>query len=144
MTTMTLAAQVFGPPAPVPPALIAQAFNPPAFNPPAFDPPSFVPLALEMDDILTYGRIADVVGCEIEVCAEGFMHATPLAREAAVRLWQGWQALQARAESDAELAHRVLLRARAEQARDALASLLGLDPAMPPAALAAVGLRYVA
>jgi hypothetical protein len=105
-------------------------------------PQHFVPLALEIDDILTYGRIAEAVGCEIETCVEGFMLATPLAREAAVGLWQRAQGLQAQAESEAELAQRVLLRAKAEEARDALASLLGLDPAMPAAALAAAGLRY--
>lgn len=105
-------------------------------------PESFVPLALELEDLMTYGRIADAIGCDLESCAEGFMLATPVAREAAVQLWQELQAQQAVAETDAQAARRAISQHRVLAMQQALLRLLGLDPGLPPAALAAVGLRY--
>ena len=56
---------------------------------PAFASQStFVPLALEEEDVATYVAMASVLGCTPEECGEGFMMATPLARDAAVLLWR--------------------------------------------------------
>ncbi|PHK93690.1 polysaccharide deacetylase [Pseudoroseomonas rhizosphaerae] len=103
--------------------------------------PSFVPLALEEEDIAAYAAIASGLGCPVERCAEGFMLATPAAREAALRLWQAILILGATAELDA--GQRALHRAKADKARADLRALLGLEPrTMPPEALVAAGLRY--
>lgn len=105
---------------------------------PGFSNP-YVPLALEEDDIATFSAIAEALGCTPEECGEGFMMATPLARDAAVMLWRGVVAVMPRPEVPQTAA-------RAQRLRDALGTLralLGLDPLlMPLDALAEAGLRY--
>lgn len=99
----------------------------------------FMPLALEDDDIATYAAIADALGCSPEECGEGFMLATPLARDAAALLWRGAVALMPVAGSAQSSAREL----RLQDALGTLRALLGLDPRfMPHAALADAGLRY--
>ncbi|MBC9207751.1 polysaccharide deacetylase [Roseomonas aerophila] len=96
---------------------------------------AFIPLALEEEDIATYAAIADALGCTPEECGEGFMLATPLARDAAVLLWRGAVALMPVSGAAGSL--------RLQDALGTLRALLGLDPRlMPHAALAEAGLRY--
>jgi hypothetical protein len=96
---------------------------------------AFIPLALEEDDIATYAAIAEALGCTPEECGEGFMLATPLARDAAVLLWRGAVALMPVSGPTGQL--------RLQDALGTLRALLGLDPRlMPHAALADAGLRY--
>lgn len=98
---------------------------------------TFIPLALDEDDIATYAAIADALGCTPEECGEGFMLATPLARDAAVLLWRGAVALMAVTGSAGQM--------RLRDALGTLRALIGLDPRlMPHAALAEAGLRYSA
>lgn len=105
--------------------------------------PAFVPLALEEADIAAYDSIAADLGCDIETCAEGFMLATPAARDAALRLWLGAQAI--RPDAMAAPADRAQARLRHALLLETLRGLIGLDTArMPHAALAAAGLRYSA
>ncbi|ONG48346.1 polysaccharide deacetylase [Pseudoroseomonas deserti] len=107
---------------------------------PLADPP-FVPLALEEEDIATYAAIAEALGCGTEDCAEGFMMATPLAREAAVQLWGAVQRLQEARPLPPEA--RLQRDLQVQEALEALKSLIGLNPAvMPLASLAIAGLRY--
>jgi hypothetical protein len=95
----------------------------------------FIPLALEEEDIATYSAIAEALGCSVEECGEGFMRATPLARDAAILLWRGAVATLSAPQAD--------LQARHQDALGTLRALLGLDPRlMPPAALVEAGLRY--
>lgn len=102
---------------------------------------SFVPLSLEEEDIATYAAIAEGLSCSVEGCAEGFMLATPKAREAALRLWQAILILEM--SQDQEAGQRALHRAKADKARVNLRSLLGLEPdTVSPEALVAAGLRY--
>lgn len=101
----------------------------------------FVPLALEEEDVAAYAGIAEGLGCSVERCAEGFMLATPMGREAAVRLWQAILMLREPQGGDAE--QRVLYRLKAEEALGNLRALLGLNPdGLPLEALVAAGLRY--
>lgn len=96
---------------------------------------SFIPLALEEEDIATYAAIAHALGCTAEECGEGFMMATPLAREAAVLLWRSAVALMSASGATASL--------RLQDTLGTLRTLLGLDPRLVPhAALAEAGLRY--
>jgi len=105
--------------------------------------PAFVPLSLEEDDIAAYGGIAAALDCDTEGCAEGFMLATPAARDAALRLWLGAQAI--RPDAMAAPADRAQARLRRALLLETLRGLIGLDTArMPHAALAAAGLRYSA
>ncbi|WP_159999515.1 polysaccharide deacetylase [Roseomonas sp. 18066] len=107
---------------------------------PLADPP-FVPLALEEEDIATYAAIAGALGCSTEDCAEGFMMATPTARDAAVQLWGAVQRLQEARPLPPEA--RVTRDLQVREALEALKSLVGLNPAMMPlASLAVAGLRY--
>nr|WP_194433706.1 polysaccharide deacetylase [Pseudoroseomonas ludipueritiae] len=105
---------------------------------PGFSNP-YVPLALEEDDIATFSAIAEALGCTPEECGEGFMMATPLARDAAVMLWRGAVAAMPQPEVPQTAA-------RIQRLRDTLGTLralLGLDPLlMPIDALAEAGLRY--
>jgi hypothetical protein len=105
---------------------------------PGFSNP-YVPLALEEDDVATFTAIAAALRCTPEECGEGFMMATPLARDAAVMLWRGAVAVMPAPEIPQTAA-------RAQRLRDALGTLralLGLDPMlMPHNALAKAGLRY--
>jgi hypothetical protein len=112
----------------------------PLADPSLADPP-FMPLSLEEEDIATYAAIAEALGCDTERCAEGFMMATPRAREAAVQLWNAVQRLrearplppEARAARDLQL----------QEALQALKALIGLNPQLLPlASLAVAGLRY--
>jgi len=105
--------------------------------------PAFVPLALEEADIAAYDSIAADLGCDTETCAEGFMLATPAARDAALRLWQGARAINHEAMAAPE--DRAQARLRRALLLETLRGLIGLDTArMPHAALAAAGLRYSA
>ncbi len=103
---------------------------------PAFASQStFVPLALEEEDVATYVAMASVLGCTPEECGEGFMMATPLARDAAVLLWRSAVPLLGATEPDARLRMRNTIAS--------LKALLGLDPQLlPHSALAEAGLRY--
>lgn len=94
----------------------------------------FVPLALEQEDIATYAAIAEALGCSAEDCAEGFMMATPLARDAAVLLWRGAVSMMPDRQPATAL--------RLQDALGTLRTLLGLDPTLPLDALVASGLRY--
>lgn len=104
------------------------------------DPP-FVPLALEEEDLEAYATMAEALGCELQSCAEGFMMATPLAREAAVQLWNGVQRL--RETRPLPAAARAQRELQVQEGLAALKALIGLNPqAMPLASLAVAGLRY--
>ena len=98
-------------------------------------PAPFVPLALEEADVATYAAIALALNCSAEQCGEGFMLATPVAREAATLLWRGAVALMPSGEPEDAL--------RLRDALGTLRALLGLDPVlMPLGVLADAGLRY--
>lgn len=101
----------------------------------------FQPLSLELDDLATYGGIADGIGVPLERCVEGFMLSTPRAREAALRLWEG--VLVLRQTSSADAIAQAAQHLRQQQLLDTLRALLGLAPAlMTDEALVAAGLRY--
>jgi hypothetical protein len=101
----------------------------------------FVPLALEEEDVATFASIGATLGCGTEACAEGFMLATPVARDLAVQLWR----TAATAREGRDPLSLVQHSLRATQAVETMRALLGIDPArMPHAVLAAAGLRYSA
>jgi hypothetical protein len=101
----------------------------------------FVPLALQEEDVAVYVSIAATLRCRTEVCAEGFMLATPVARDLAVQLWREASATAPSPDPVIRAQHEL----HAAQALDAMRALLGMDEArMPHTALAAAGLRYSA
>ena len=108
---------------------------------------AYIPIALEADDIATYGAMAEALGCALEECATGFMLATPTARRAAALMWVNATTLRSEiATSDACLgptAGRLALEVKHVQTLDGLRGLIGLDPqATPHDVLAYIGLRY--
>ncbi len=108
----------------------------------AADPPDYVPLSLEEEDVAAFASMAEAMGCSLEACAEGFMMATPLARELAVKLWLLLRRLRDLPPSGAEgeAATRAL---QLQEGLQTLRRVLGLDPAaMPHDVLAEAGLRY--
>ncbi|WBV45536.1 polysaccharide deacetylase [Pseudoroseomonas cervicalis] len=111
---------------------------------PAETPP-YVPLALEAEDVAAYAAMAEAMGCSLEACAEGFMMATPLARELAVKLWLLLQRLRELSglRGGAPGEEAALRDLQLQEGLQTLRRVLGLDPdAMPHDVLAEAGLRY--
>ncbi|EFH13730.1 hypothetical protein [Teichococcus cervicalis] len=109
---------------------------------PAETPP-YVPLALEEEDVAAYAAMAEAMGCSLEACAEGFMMATPMARELAVKLWLLLQRLRELAAAEAGAGEAALRDLQLQEGLQTLRRVLGLEPAaMPHDVLAEAGLRY--
>ncbi|MCQ4159924.1 polysaccharide deacetylase [Roseomonas sp. GC11] len=101
----------------------------------------FIPIALEEEDIAAYASMAEALGCSLETCAEGFMLATPAARDTAAQLWGCLVRLREARPLPPEA--RALRDVQIHEGVEALRSLIGLNPdVMSTATLAAAGLRY--